>query len=157
MILRRRDKARKGAAAVEGAVVYPSFFALLFMLVIGGMGIFHYQMCAFLASESVRFACVRGKSWAKETGQPSPTQQQIFDQCVAPGAVGMNLKNLSIALVVIDPASGSAVNWDTPRRSSRTSCRRPARKRAPGPRRRAFEPPSPITGSPSCFSSALTR
>ena len=113
MILRRKDRTRKGAAAVEGAVVYPSFFALLFMLVVGGMGVFHYQMCACLANEAVRFACVRGKSWAKETGQASPTQQQIFDQCVAPAAIGMYLANLSIAVVVIDPASGTAVNWDT--------------------------------------------
>jgi Flp pilus assembly protein TadG len=113
MILRRADKTRKGATAVEGAVVYPSFFALLFMLVVGGMGVFHYQMCACLANEAVRFACVRGKSWAKETGATSPTQQQIFDQCVAPAAVGMNLTNLSVALVVVDPASGTSANWDS--------------------------------------------
>jgi Flp pilus assembly protein TadG len=113
MILRRADSKRKGAAAVEGAIVYPSFFALLFMLVIGGMGVFHYQMCAYLASEAVRFACVRGKSWAKETGKASPTQQQIFDQSVAPVAIGMNEAMLSIAVVVIDPASGTAVAWDS--------------------------------------------
>ncbi|HEX3314099.1 MAG TPA: hypothetical protein VHR72_04365, partial [Gemmataceae bacterium] len=57
--------------------------------------------------------CVRGKSWAKETGSKSPTQQQIFDQCVAPAAIGMNLANLSIAVVVVDPATGTAVGWDS--------------------------------------------
>jgi Flp pilus assembly protein TadG len=99
--------------AVEGAVVYPAFFTLVFMLVIGGMGAFHYQTVSRLASEAARFACVRGQSWAKETKLTSPTQQQILEQCVLPAAIGMDWTCLALSVTVIDPSTGSSTPWDS--------------------------------------------
>ena len=113
MIFRRRDRARRGAAALEGAIVYPAFFMMLFMIIVGGMGVFHYQMCACLASEAARFACVRGNAWSKQAGIASPTHQQIFDQCVAPAAIAMHLPNLSISIALVDPGTGTATDWDS--------------------------------------------
>jgi hypothetical protein len=91
------------------------------MVIVGGMGVFHYQMCACLANEAARYACVRGQAWAKLSGSASPTRQQIFDQCVTPAAVSMNLTNLSLAVAVVDPGTGAATDWDSSTKGTSTT------------------------------------
>jgi Flp pilus assembly protein TadG len=113
MNLRRSSRIRRGAVAFEGAIVYPCFFVVLFAFVVGGLGVFHYQMTACLANEAARYAAVRGQNWATDTKTTSPTQQQVFTQCVAPSAVGIDQRRLSLELSVIDGSNGSATAWDS--------------------------------------------
>ena len=40
---------RRGAVAVEAAVVYPVLFLLLLGVIVGGMGVFRYQMANVLS------------------------------------------------------------------------------------------------------------
>src|SRR5207248_6751306 len=81
---------RRGAVTVETAIVLPVLCLLVFGLIVGGMGVSRYQLVAFLSREAARYAAVRGADWQRETGQASPTQQQITDTVVAPLAVSMD-------------------------------------------------------------------
>ena len=67
----------------------PVYLLLLLSLIVGGLGVFHYQQTACLAQEAARWASVRGSDYQKDTNQPSPTTQQILQQ-VTPLAVGMD-------------------------------------------------------------------
>jgi Flp pilus assembly protein TadG len=98
---------------VEAAFVYPLLFLLLFGLIVGGMGIYRYQMVACMAREAARYAAVRGSDWQLTTNQPSPTQAQIAQTVVAPLAVAMDTTQLSTTVQLIDGVSGTATSWDS--------------------------------------------
>jgi Flp pilus assembly protein TadG len=106
------NRKRRGALLVEGAVVYPLVLILIFMLIIGGMGVFRYQQVACLAREGARWAAVRGSDWRKETGIPSPTKNDILQQAVLPLGVGMATNNIGIQVTWIDQVSGQSLDWD---------------------------------------------
>lgn len=118
-----RPRERRGAVTVEAAVVYPVLFLLLFGLIVGGLGVFRYQVVACQAREASRLASVRGSEWAKETGKASPTESEIFEQAVKPFAVAMDASRLTIKVEWVDAVSGQVKSWDdspkTP--TSRTS------------------------------------
>jgi Flp pilus assembly protein TadG len=103
---------RRGATAVEAAIVYPVLVLLLFGLIVGGLGVFRYQQVALLAHEGARAASVRGSQWAKETNQTSPTQQQLSDQ-LKTIAAGMDPTQLTVQVDWVDMASGTVVAWDS--------------------------------------------
>jgi Flp pilus assembly protein TadG len=103
---------RRGAAAVEAAVVYPVLMLLLFGLIVGGLGVFRYQQVALLAREGARAASVRGSRWEKETAQPSPTQRQLSDQVKALAA-GMDPALLTVQVDWVDVAGGTVTPWDS--------------------------------------------
>lgn len=104
---------RHGVAAVEAAVVLPVLFLLIFGLVVGGMGVFHYEQVACLAREGARWASVRGSQYANETNQMSPTQQQIIEQAILPMAVGMDPAAIIVQIVWVDQGTNTAWSWDT--------------------------------------------
>ena len=54
------------------------------LLIVGGLGVFHYQQTACLAQEAARWASVRGGDYQKDTDQASPTTQQILQQVTEP-------------------------------------------------------------------------
>jgi Flp pilus assembly protein TadG len=103
---------RQGAVLVEGAIVYPVFLMLVFMLIIGGMGVFRYQQVACLAREAARYAAVHGSGWHKETGQVCPTSSAI-QTAVLPLAVGMDPNNLSMQVQWVGQVSGTVQSWDS--------------------------------------------
>lgn len=98
MILSKRKQARRGATVVECAIVYPVTFLLILGLCIGGMGIFRYQQVASLAREAARWASVRGGGYAKDTGKPAATAQDIYDNAIAPNAVSFDMSRLSYSV-----------------------------------------------------------
>ena len=103
---------RRGAVAVEAAVVYPVLFLLLLGVIVGGMGVFRYQLVAFLSREAARYAAVRGDDWQRETGQASPTQRQITDTLVAPMAVSMDPAGLTVRVQWVNGVTGDVADWD---------------------------------------------
>jgi Flp pilus assembly protein TadG len=107
--IRRR---RQGAVLVEGAIVYPVFLMLIFMLIIGGMGVFRYQQVSCLAREAARYAAVHGSGWHRETGQTCPTSSAI-QNAVLPLAVGMDPNKLSMQVQWVGQVSGTVQSWDS--------------------------------------------
>ena len=103
---------RRGVVAIEGAVVYSAFLALVFMLVIGGAGVFRYQLVAALASEAARFGSVRGSAFADETQSASPTAQEIYDRAVAPLVIGMDRSKLTLRVEWINTTTDEVFDWD---------------------------------------------
>src|SRR5262245_54519241 len=116
-MIRTASGRRRGALAVEAAVVYPVMFLLLFGLIVGGLGVFRYQQLAWLAHEVGRVASVRGADYQKETGKKSPTRQQLQDDVVRAMAVGFDPQRLGVAVEHIDGVSGAVLPWDSSSRS----------------------------------------
>lgn len=111
--MRYRTTSRRGALTVEAAFVHPLMLVLVFMLIIGGMGVFRYQQVACQAREAARFAAVHGSDWRKETGDPWVTKADIRDKIVLPLAAGMDASKLSIQVDWIDQVTGQVVDWDS--------------------------------------------
>jgi Flp pilus assembly protein TadG len=108
----RRHPFRSGAVAVEAAIVHPVMVFLLLSLIVGGMGVFRYQQVAGQAREAARYAAVHGSDWQKASDKPSPTEEEIIRDAVAPLAAGMDLKNLSVKITWIDRTTAQATPWD---------------------------------------------
>jgi Flp pilus assembly protein TadG len=112
MRMRSREGSRRGAHAVESALVFPVVLVLFFGLIVGGIGIFRYQQVACLAQEAARWASVRGGDYQKDTDHNSPTKAQIRDQAVLPLAVSMDTSQLSVQVEWVDKGSNSSTDWD---------------------------------------------
>jgi Flp pilus assembly protein TadG len=104
---------RHGALAVEAAVVYPVLFALLFGLIVGGVGVFRYQQVACLAREAARYATVHGSDWQTKSGNPPCQTQDLLDLVVLPFGAGMNSASVALQVQWIDGNTGNAFDWDT--------------------------------------------
>jgi Flp pilus assembly protein TadG len=113
----RRRPGRPGVTTVEGAVVFSVLFLCLFALVIGGLGVFRYFEVDFLARESARYLSVRGKNYATDTKNASPTELQTYNQVVLPLAAGMNPKMLTVQMDWIDRRTDTATDWDSSTKS----------------------------------------
>ncbi len=111
-MLRRPRRVRRGAVAVEAAIVYPVLFLLLFGIIAGGMGVFRYQLVAGMAREAGRYTSVRGSGWQRDTNQSSPTQQQIAQDVVLPLAVSMDPAQVIVRVELVNGVSGAVTGWD---------------------------------------------
>jgi Flp pilus assembly protein TadG len=85
-------------AMVEFAVVAPVTFLLLLSLLIGGLGIFYYQQVAHLARDASRWASVHGTEYAKDTGKPPATAEDVYNQVIVPHAKGLNPSRLTYSV-----------------------------------------------------------
>jgi hypothetical protein len=65
MLLSSQNR-RRGATAVEAAVVFNVVFLLFLGLLVGGMGVFRFQEVAWLARDAARFASTHGGQYAVE-------------------------------------------------------------------------------------------
>ena len=86
---------RRGTTTVEFAIACPIIFFVVLATIVGGQGVFFYQAVASMAREGVRWASVRGSEYEEETAQPAATAADIYANAIAPGAVGLDLANLS--------------------------------------------------------------
>jgi Flp pilus assembly protein TadG len=116
-MIRRCVRKRCAAVAVETAIVLPVFLFLLLALVVGGIGVFRYQQVGLLAREGTRWTSVRGSAWQLDTGQISPTEQEILQKAVLPMAVGMDVSKITIKAELIDGQTSAATPWDSSRKS----------------------------------------
>lgn len=108
----RMRRARRGALAVEAAVVYPVLFLLLAGLVVGGLTVFRHQQVALLAREAARHVSVRGAAWARATSSTSPSAASIRSDVVLPLAPGADPADVSVRVEWVDKLTGQAVDWD---------------------------------------------
>jgi Flp pilus assembly protein TadG len=106
-----RTRARRsGAVSVEFAIVSFALLLLLIGLVVGALGVFRYQEVARLARDGARYASVRGESYAQFTGQPTATQDDVFQKAVVPNAVILDTSQLSVNVTwTPDKRVGSSV------------------------------------------------
>ena len=118
--MRRQRQTRRAALTVEAAIVLPAMLILLLGLIVGGMGVFRYQQVACQAREAARWASVRGTQWELETGNTSPTEQEILQNAVLPLAVGMDPANITMQVEWINAATGSVVAWDSAKKAPRS-------------------------------------
>jgi Flp pilus assembly protein TadG len=100
---------RRGVTAVEFAVIGPVTFFILIALIVGGMGIFRYQELASVVREASRWASVHGAQYQQDTGNPAATAQDVYNNVIAPNAVGLDLSQLSYS-----------VTWNTDNRPYNT-------------------------------------
>jgi hypothetical protein len=89
---------RTGTTVVECAVVYPAVVLFVIGLLVGAAGIFRYQELASLARRAARYVSVHGAQYAKDTGNPAATPDDIYNNVVLPNSVGFNVSNLSCAV-----------------------------------------------------------
>jgi Flp pilus assembly protein TadG len=119
-MIQRQHAGRSGAIIVEGAIVYPVMFLLLFGIIVAGMGVVHYQQVACQAREAARYAAVKGSSWAAATSKTSPTSADIKTNTVVPMATAMDQTKLTVQVQWIDGVSGNIVDWDSSSKSPTT-------------------------------------
>jgi Flp pilus assembly protein TadG len=111
---------RRGAVALEAAIVYPILFFLILALIIGGVGVSRYQQVALLAEEAARWTCVRGSGWQKDSNSSAVTVSQIRQDVVLPMTVGLDPSKLTVAVDWINGITGDVVSWDSSNRSPTT-------------------------------------
>jgi hypothetical protein len=71
---------RRGAALIEGAIVFCVTFFLMVGLIVGALGVSRYQQIAQAAREGARFASVSGGQYAYEYTAPATTANNIVDR-----------------------------------------------------------------------------
>jgi Flp pilus assembly protein TadG len=89
---------RRGAAAVEFALVAPLAFIALLAPVVGGLAAFEYQQITYLAQEAARWASVHGTQYATDTGNSAATATDVYQQVIQPRAAGLKLSNLTYSV-----------------------------------------------------------
>jgi Flp pilus assembly protein TadG len=114
---------RRGATAVEAALVLPIVFMFIIGMVVIGLGIYCYQQMASLAREGARYASVHGSLYALVPGNTSLQASDIYNNAIKPMAVGLNLSNLTYTIQWGTNVSGSWVwtNWVSSSSSPPTS------------------------------------
>ena len=108
--MRLRSQSRRAASAVEFGLVAPITLLLLLGLAIGGLGMFRYQQCAFLAREGSRWASVHGADYAQETGKPAATPADVYSQVIAANATSLDMSRLTYS-----------VTWNSDNKPSHTA------------------------------------
>ena len=87
---------RPGAVILESAAVYGLTAVVLFALLIGGIGVFHYQEVAYLAQEGARWACVKGTDYQSEVaGAKAATAKDVYDNAIKPKIFTLDEDRLS--------------------------------------------------------------
>jgi Flp pilus assembly protein TadG len=72
---------------------------ILLGTIVGGLGIFRYQLVARLARDASRWASVHGTQYAQDTGNPAATAYDVYDKSIFPYATGLlDLSKLSYSV-----------------------------------------------------------
>lgn len=86
---------RRGATAVEAALVLPVVFTFIFGMVVMGFLVYYYYQVASLAREGARYASVHGSQYAADTGNSAATATTIMSNAITPMAVGLDPNKLT--------------------------------------------------------------
>lgn len=101
MTFRHRTGRRRGAIALENAVVLPVLSSLLLGVIVLGLGVYRYQEMAYLC-EGARWASVHGTQYASDTGNAAATDDDVYTNAIQP------------RMTCLDPTQFSyAVTWST--------------------------------------------
>ncbi len=94
MIASRDLPNRRGAAALEAAVVYPVAMLLLIGTVVLGIAVFRYEQVQSLARDGARYASIHGPTYASEQDSSYATNATVLAY-IETLAVGMQSSDLS--------------------------------------------------------------
>ena len=98
MIIHRRADRRRGAIALESALVMSVMFMLILGVIVLGMGVFRYQEMAYLAREGARYASVRGTQYATDTGNTAATASTIYTNAIQPKMAALSSSQFSYSV-----------------------------------------------------------
>lgn len=86
----RSSYCRRGVTVVEVAMTAPVAMLAVIGLMVGGLGTFRYQQVAALAREGASYASLHGPYYAKRTGQPMATANDVLNTAILPIAMGLD-------------------------------------------------------------------
>lgn len=96
---RNPGRLRRGATAVEFALVSPVLFLTMIGLVVLGLGIFRYNQVAALAHAGARWASVHGKNYDSRNHRSSAvTSTDLYNEVIKTRAVGFDPSKLTYNL-----------------------------------------------------------
>lgn len=98
MIHRSRPDRRRGAVAVENALVLGVMFSLILGVIVLGMGVFRYQEMAYLAREGARWASVHGTQYATDTGNAAATASDVYTNAIQPRMACLDPANFNYSV-----------------------------------------------------------
>jgi Flp pilus assembly protein TadG len=117
MLVKRWQAKRRGAHAVECAIVLPVTLFLILAIIVGSLGVFRYQEMASLSREAARFGSTHGGQYLKENIQgiqsgtlPNPTKTYIINNLVLPKAYWLDPTKLQVSIMFNKP--GGSYDWD---------------------------------------------
>ena len=113
MQVKRQTPRRLGAVTIEMAIVLPVLLVLLLGILVGGMGVFRYQLVACQAREAARYASVRGADWQLDAGVSPLLQDDVVKNVVHPLATTMDLTQLTVKMEWVDQGAGTVKYWDS--------------------------------------------
>jgi Flp pilus assembly protein TadG len=99
MLRKPECRSRRGAAVVEGALVFPVVFLFILGLIVGGMGVFRYQEVAHLAREASRYASLHGAKYAQDNGKALTTANDVYNNAVLPNVAALDVSKLPVPTV----------------------------------------------------------
>jgi Flp pilus assembly protein TadG len=91
----RRGRCRRGATAVEMAIIGPLVLLFVMGLMVAILGVFRLQQLGRLAHEAARWASVRGDEWAELTHNAPITADDVYRNAVLPLAQTLNTDHLA--------------------------------------------------------------
>src|SRR6516165_6177098 len=95
MRVRRFSQVRRGATAVETAIVIPLVLMFTVGMCIMGLGIYRYEQMATLAREGARYASVHGSQYAADTGNAAAASTDIYNNAIKPLTAGLSASKLT--------------------------------------------------------------
>lgn len=109
---------RRGASAVEFAVVSSLMFFLGFAVLVGGMGVFRYQEVAHLAREGARYASTHGGQYnmdgiPSQTGVSAVSSSSDMRTYLLARAVSLDANSLTVTATWSPPTGMTPVNMPT--------------------------------------------
>lgn len=96
--LKKRFACRRGAMAVEMALVLPVLLLIVIGLCVAQLGAFRYHQIAALAHEGARWASVRGQEYAEQSGERMACREDLIEQIIRRRAAALDLKRLDVEL-----------------------------------------------------------
>jgi hypothetical protein len=69
-------------------------FLLLVGMLVGANGVFVWQQTAHLARVGARYAATHSSNWARDSGYPAATAQDVYNNAVLKQAAGLDLSLL---------------------------------------------------------------
>jgi Flp pilus assembly protein TadG len=111
---------RRGATTVEAAIVLPVLLLVVFAIIVGGMGVFRYQLVGHLAREAARYASVHGADWEADQNQAPLTSAQIVQNIVLPSATTLDPSQLTVTVQWVDNGTNQVLDWDSSPRTPKS-------------------------------------
>jgi Flp pilus assembly protein TadG len=101
MRVSQRACVRRGAAVVEFALVAPAVLALIFGVIVGGLGIARYQEVAHLARDCARYASTHGGNYqregtAQQTGVPAVSSSSDLRSLIETKAATLDPSKITV-------------------------------------------------------------